>query len=230
MDPPLSRALHAFFRDPETDTYWSWGGLEGFAPTARLLRMTLVDGVARWTVAETAEAPSPRYGFFYAFDPERGHLTVFGGAQATAMAFDPAQDVWRLDLRSDPPTWTRLVEDTAAPGRRNGVFAFDPTGPRMWVFGGTADARTTEPGLWAIDTITGEAEEVARDGEPPLRSSDAGLFDPGGPAGPARLRELELGRLRRSERHRALRPPSSRGILALASLVAYAVGREIEAP
>lgn len=180
------RALHAFFYDPMTETYWTFGGLVGSAPRGDVRRMRVVDGTADWMFEETNEGPSARYGFFWGFDEEAGQLFVFSGAQGTAMV-DPAQDLWMLDVRTTPATWALVTEDaTLPPGRRNGVYAFDPRGPRLWVFGGTPDAMSSTPGLFAIDLgpiasgrmPTTQRLELA--GEAPLRSSGVGIFDPSG--------------------------------------------------
>lgn len=83
-------------------------------------------------------------------------------------------------MRADPPKWELLAEgDTVPPGRRNGCTVFDPTGPRLFVFGGTADAMTTEPGLFAFDARPGKPAwaELALADEPTLRSSGIGFFD-----------------------------------------------------
>ena len=146
-----ARALHAFFFDPETDTYWTFGGLVGSAPRGDVRRMVMVDEMAEWMFEETNEGPSGRYGFFWGFDEERGRLWVFSGAQGTGTV-DPARDLWMLDVRTTPATWTRVLEGDELPvGRRNGVHAWDPRGPRLWVFGGTPDAMSSTPGLFALD-------------------------------------------------------------------------------
>ena len=178
------RALHAFFYDPMTETYWTFGGLVGSAPRGDVRRMRMVDGTAEWMFEETNEGPSRRYGFFWGFDEERGVLWVFSGAQGTAMV-DPAHDLWMLDVRTTPAMWTPVLEGgDLPPGRRNGAFAFDPRGPRLWVFGGTPDAMSSTPGLFAIDVgpiASGRMPTTTRlelAGEPPLRSSGAAIFDP----------------------------------------------------
>ncbi len=103
---------------------------------------------------------------------------LFSGAQGTN-PLNAARDTWALDL--DPsPTWTLLMEgDAVPPGRRNGCMVFDPSGPRLIVFGGTANAMTSEPGLWAFDARPGHAawSQLVLDGEPPLRSSGFGFYD-----------------------------------------------------
>ena len=128
-------------------------------------------------------APSGRYGFFFAHDEENQRLVVFSGAQASVAAnpVNPAQDTWALELDEDPVRWTKLLDaDPAAPGRRNGCAAFDPIGQRMFVWGGTPDARNTEQGLFAIDLLAGH-ERITRVDVPlahATRSSCTGVYDP----------------------------------------------------
>lgn len=179
--PPSARSLHAFAYDPVSRRFAVFGGAGRLGPLGDTWIMTLDGDVASWTELATEDAPSPRYGFFSGFDAERGRLVVFSGAQGFN-PLDPAADTWALDLRSDPPAWRRLAsgdEPGSPPGRRNGVSVWDPTGPRLFVFGGTADARTSEPGLWAFDATPGAERwaRVEREMAPPVRSSAFGVFD-----------------------------------------------------
>ena len=158
-----------------------FGGAGRVGPLGDTWTMTLDGDVATWTELAPDDAPSARYGFFSGFDAERGRLVVFSGAQGFA-PLDPAADTWALDLRSDPPAWHRLAsgeEPGSPPGRRNGVAVWDPTGSRLFVFGGTADARGSEPGLWAFDATPGAERwaRVEREMSPPVRSSAFGVFD-----------------------------------------------------
>ncbi len=179
VNPPPARALHAFVYDPVTERFFAFGGF-GQGVYGDTWSMQLDGGVAHWTEHVLAAAPSRRYGFFYGFDADSGRLILFSGAQGTA-AVNPAHDTWALDVRSDPPSWQLLLDEAASPpGRRNGCMIFDPSGPRLWVFGGTPDAMTTAPGLWSFDARPGHEAwaQVVRDGEPPLRSSGFGAYDP----------------------------------------------------
>jgi hypothetical protein len=120
-------------------------------------------------------------GFFAGFDAERGRLIVFSGAQGMA-SVDPAKDTWSLDLASKVLTWRRLAsgnEPGSPPGRRNGDAVFDPTGPRLFVFGGTADMKDSEPGLWAFDVMPGHERWYRIDAlhPAPIRSSAIGFYD-----------------------------------------------------
>jgi hypothetical protein len=178
---PSARALHGFAYDSVADRYVMFGGA-GNAPLDDLWTMEIAGDVATWSeVIPAGAAPSARYGFFYGVDEVLGRLYLFSGAQGFA-SVNPAEDTWVLDMRADPPAWTLLLEGDGVtpPGRRNGCTVFDPTGPRMFVFGGTPDGMNSTPGLWVFDARPEHArwQQLVRDEEPPIRSSGFGFFDP----------------------------------------------------
>jgi hypothetical protein len=180
-NPPPVRSLHGFGYDPMSQRFVVFGGAGARSPLDDTWMMTLDNGVAVWTSVDVLEAPTARYGFFTAMDTDRGRFIVFSGAQGFAQ-IDAARDTWALDVRSTPPAWHQLAtgdEPGSPPGRRNGVSVWDPSGPRLWVIGGTADARTTEAGLWAFDALPGAEKwtRVDREGAAPLRSSAFGVYD-----------------------------------------------------
>ncbi|HEY1957543.1 MAG TPA: kelch repeat-containing protein [Polyangiaceae bacterium] len=184
VSPPPPRELHGFGYDPTSQNFVVFGGNRGgVGPLADTWIMQLSGDTANWTKL-SGPAPTPRYGFFYGTDEVAGRFIVFSGAQS-AKSQDPinaAQDTWALDLRADPSSWTRVLDGTEpnhAPGRRNGCFVVDPRGPSLYVFGGTSDGMTTQPGLFALDMRPGHEgfSQIARTGEPPLRSSDFGFYD-----------------------------------------------------
>lgn len=177
--PPPPRSLHAFVHDPADDAYYAFGGY-GTGLHGDVWRMTLSDGVARWEALELGDGPDPRYGFFYAFDPAARRLVVYSGARGL-VSINPGRDLWALELDGDAPRWRLLLEgDAVPPGRRNGTTLFDPERARMYVFGGTADGRTSEDGLFAFDLVPGAEAvvELDREGAPPVRSSGFGWHDP----------------------------------------------------
>ena len=157
VNAPAARELHVFSYDPGTDTFVLFGGVNN-APAVfnDTWTMKLVDGVATWTKLSLS-GPSGRYGSFFGMDENTGHLWVWSGAQypTGSDTVNAAKDLWMLDMRASPqPSWVRVLagtEDGAAKGRRNGGCVWDPHGPRMFVFGGTADAATTVPGLSVLD-------------------------------------------------------------------------------
>ncbi len=179
-NPPPPRSLHAFAYDGVTQRFVAFGGI-GSGPLADLWTMRLSPaGTAEWQKVSTTTGPTARYGFFAGHDVAGGRLIVFSGAQGTAV-LQPAQDTWSLDLRSDPPAWTRLNDGTGAPpGRRNGCAVYDPTTDGLFVFGGTSDAATSQPGLFVLDTRPSHATwaELATGTGPEPRSSGFGIYDP----------------------------------------------------
>lgn len=188
---PSARSLHVFAYDPQTDRYVLFGGVDtGILGDTWTMRIN-DQGAAEWTEHTLSPSPSPRYGTFFAFDEATGRLIVYSGGQ-TAVAGDPvnaADDAWALDLRADPIAWTRLSDGTEAgapSGRRNGAAAWDASAQRLFIFGGTDDARTTQPGLWVFDArpepMTDSRWQLLEPPAPPdlfappPRSSGAGFF------------------------------------------------------
>jgi hypothetical protein len=178
---PQARFLHVFAFDPLLERYFLFGGVSTtiFGDTW----MMEIDGAgtAVWTKLDIP-GPSPRYGAFYGFDEKNGRLIVFSGAQAPVAGnpVNAAGDTWALSTRSDPPTWTLLAEGAfAPPGRRNGSAAWDEPSSRLFVFGGTADAATTQEGLFVFDARPGLEgwHELPIPDAPPSRSSGLGFHD-----------------------------------------------------
>lgn len=165
-----ARSLHAFVKNG--DSYIVFGGAST-KPLNDTWEMK-ADGTATQI---SATGPSARYGFFYGADDQR--LIVFSGAQSFS-SVKPAQDTWAFSFADK--SWTQIAADDASSpkGRRNGCFVFDRENKRLFVFGGTADAMTTEPGFFVLDARPGHEAwtQVSREGEPPLRSSSFGFWDP----------------------------------------------------
>ncbi len=177
-EKPFARALHAFVYDAVSDRYFTFGGTAGFIYGDTWM-MEVVDGKAKWTeLMMPGGAPTPRYGFFYGFDEVAGRMLLFSGAQAGGADILPAADIWALDVRSDPPAWIWLT-DQGPEGRRNGCAIWDPSGPRLVVFGGTPDAMTSSPGLHLFDARPGFESwtTLPLANEPDVRSSGFGFFD-----------------------------------------------------
>ena len=178
VNPPPERALHAFAYDPGSQRFVVFGGA-GATFYNDVWIGTLTGDVMSWTEVQADEKPKGRFGLFYGMDSESGRLVIYSG-QTSQTKF--ADDTWALDVRAESPTWELLSEgggEGEPPGRRNGTFLFDPTAPRLFVFGGTSDGATTSPGLFAFDARAGHAGWTRLDLEdqPDLRSSGFGFFD-----------------------------------------------------
>jgi hypothetical protein len=180
-DPPQSRCLHAFVYDPKLDLFILFGGMttgRGWPEIHNdVWTMKLVGGRAKWTQLAVKQPPTPRYGFFYGYDPDGGRLIVFSGAQGVLWV-NPAHDTWLLSTREQPPAWKKWEKDSP-PGRRNGCFVYDPAEQCLFIFGGTPDKRNSEPNLSVFDArADGKGWSVLRlaDGPAP-RSSGFGFLD-----------------------------------------------------
>lgn len=182
--PPAARSLHAFGYDPQTDRFYLFGGV-GAVAYSDTWSLQITSDTGTWTNLKLKPAPSPRYGFFAAMDQKNGRLIVYSGAQNQTKT-DPvnaAQDTWALDTRSQPPAWTQILDgkgENEPPGRRNGCAVWDASGPRLLVFGGTPDAKETSPGFYLLDARPGKEAWTLLNlpGEPDLRSSGIGIYDP----------------------------------------------------
>lgn len=176
---PPARSLHAFAYDRGEDQFVVFGGA-GTKPLDDTWTMKVSGDTVTWKRLD-ATGPKARYGFSYGFDDRLRRLVIFSGAQRFS-PLDPAEDAWALDLGSVPATWRAIATgDASAPrGRRNGCFVYDQDRHALFVFGGTADAKVTEPGFFVLDAVPGRERwaKLARDGEPPLRSSGIGFHDP----------------------------------------------------
>jgi len=178
------RQLHAMGYDAEGDQLVVYGGFTD-TPRAAILDDTWLVAIAgdeaKWSEVRSAKAPEARYGAFSAFDREARRFVVWSGARIPTDAKDPvnaADDAWALDLGASPPAWSRLSpEGTAPPGRRNGCAMHDPVGRRLFVFGGTADARTSEKGLFVLSLEPGHERWSRLDlpDAPAVRSSGFGF-------------------------------------------------------
>ena len=144
----------------------------------------LVEGSAsgwqRVTVAE-GERPSGRYGFHYVHDPATNRVIVFGG-QVGPENLDLDGETWALDLEPDETgalVWTRIETPAEISPRRNGAFALDPEGHRMFVWGGTPDGADSVPGIDVLSLDRGREvwTHVELEGAPPSRTSAQGVYD-----------------------------------------------------
>jgi len=183
-EAPAGRSLHTFAFDAQGSRFAVFGGFSygGGGVQSDTWIGALAGDTVTWKKLETDAKPSARYGSFTAFDPKTRKLVVWSGAQKGKGGdqVNAAQDAWVLDLSADTPTWSELpLGDSPPPGRRNGCGTFEPESQRLFVFGGTKDAKTSEAGLWALDLSAKEPRFslIERTSQPPLRSSGFGFVD-----------------------------------------------------
>jgi hypothetical protein len=182
---PVGRELHVAQWDDAGARLVVFGGFHQDAMLQEALDdtwfVTFAGDAATWSELAAASRPSARYGSFSALDAPSRRIYVYSGGQ---MPFDPADpvnaadDTWVLDLASEPARWSKLAPAGETPrGRRNGCAMHDPLGRRLFVFGGTHDGATTEPGLFVLDLEPGHEAWTKLDvpNAPPLRSSGFGF-------------------------------------------------------
>jgi Galactose oxidase, central domain len=142
--------------------------IHAYAPTAGFVE-----------VMSTSPGPKGRYGFHYAYDEATDRVILFGGQNGTQNdAIDG--ETWALDLATDPPTWTRLFANGKGPTkRRNGAFALDPVGHRLFVWGGTPDGASSLPNLQALSLDRGAEQwsDIDVPSDVPMRTSALGVHD-----------------------------------------------------
>jgi hypothetical protein len=182
---PPPRSLHVFAHDAGSKRLAVFAGIiSGIGGGEALGGDTwlgkLEGDTVTWSELNVEKAPKPRYGAFHAFDVESKRLVVWsgGGVPTADGGANPAEDAWALDLSTDTPSWTKLaVAGTAPRGRRNGCAMHDPIGRRLFVYGGTYDGKTSEPGLWVLDLVPGREgwTRLELADAPPLRSSGFGF-------------------------------------------------------
>lgn len=183
---PAGRSLHAFAFDEKSSRFVVFGGVS-YEAQSMFLGDTWVGKLegdtVTWSELKPSAAPTARYGSFTAFDPKSRRLVVWSGAQKPkgGDSVNAAQDAWALDMTKDVPEWSALDLGASPPsGRRNGCGVFEPESQRLFVYGGTKDAKASETGLFALD-LSGASPtftRIEREGAPPLRSSGFGYVDP----------------------------------------------------
>jgi len=175
---PEPRALHGFVYDAARGRYLMFGGVSQRAMYDDVWSMRLEDGVAVWERLEVERGPGERYGFACAMDGAGDRMIVYSGA-VPGQGLVCAQDAWALDFSKETPAWERLTGEDATPtGRRNPLWAFDAGSRRLIVTGGTADGRSAEGDLVALDLSGESARWVGLDaGDVEIRASGMGFFD-----------------------------------------------------
>ena len=126
--------------------------------------------------------PGGRYGFHYVYDEATDRVIVFGG-QVGAENLDIDGQTWALDLEPDESgslVWTQLETPAETSPRRNGAYALDPEGHRMFVWGGTPDGADSVPGLDVLSLDRGREvwTHLEIEESPPSRTSAQGVYDP----------------------------------------------------
>ena len=102
-------------------------------------------------LSTTGPPPEPRSNPAGGYDEVADRLLVFGGNTSTDGAFfQPVGDLWELDLEN--LSWAPILNGGAPPARLQHTATIDPTGRRMFIYGGTASFFGPFVGdLWALN-------------------------------------------------------------------------------
>lgn len=160
-----------------------WLSVCGASQSAGLnCRVTAFTEEVGWeSLSVDAEAGRPRgrYGFAYAFDEENDRIVIFGGQDGGANeAIDG--ETWALELAGPSPRWVQLFDETEEiTKRRNGAWALDAEGARLFVWGGTPDGANSVEGLQVLHLDRGHERwhSIATPNNVPPRTSGGGIYD-----------------------------------------------------
>lgn len=174
----------AFFFDAKRDRWLAICGADGVVGLqcdVKAFTRGPTGGTWRRVTVASGPKPAPRAGFFWAYEPSGDRFVMFGGDGSVSGGGQILQDTWALELGDDVPRWKLLsAQETPALGRRNGAYAFDPIGLRLFTWGGTPDGATTLKGLHVLDLEKGfeRWHTVAVPMPPPDRTSGQAVYEP----------------------------------------------------
>lgn len=178
----LNVELQGLVYDRNTDNILTFLGLQydgGYSFFDELGTLACCEGAPTWMRRNNLTSPSVRYGFAYYHDEAQDRVVIFGGGQAPTQ-FDQvnaAKDTWSLDLKTQ--TWSPLPTKGEVVGGRNSCWAYDQVHRRLFVFGGTADGRTSIPDAYVLhdDIDNASWHKLTLDNAPDYRASCTALYD-----------------------------------------------------
>jgi len=144
-DSPTELLGTAMAYDSDSDRMIVFGGFD-FGSVENNETWAYDVDAGRWERMEPAQSPSPRNFAALAYDADSDRVILFGGAPSSGAH----GDTWAYDYEGD--TWTEMSPTAAPSGRTYSAIAYDPTGDRMILFGGSEDAEISSLGdTWAYD-------------------------------------------------------------------------------
>ncbi|MEO7732470.1 MAG: kelch repeat-containing protein, partial [Kofleriaceae bacterium] len=130
---------------------WEWGGAG-----------------ADWQHVAPATVPPARRSHMMAYDPGRGRVVMFGGADARGVR----DDVWEWD----GVDWRAIAYDAVPRPRRHPAMAYDAARGEAVMFGGVDDTGQRRlDDTWIWDGVGWRARTVAT--APPARTAHAVVYD-----------------------------------------------------
>lgn len=179
---PSGRMLTSMVYDPVRDRMITFGGHPDYLNDTWALNLS---GAPSWAQVSPVGPPPPaRWGHSLIYDPVGDRVIVFGGIGLSGNL----NDVWALNLATTP-TWVQLSPSGTAPNARRGMSSvYDPTVPRMLMFGGIS-AFGSQNDLWEL-SLSGATEwsQLAPVSGPPAGRGHAGAI-----LQPARARIILYG-------------------------------------
>lgn len=132
---PIGRNAHSSIYDPLRDRMLALGGITVNGDVNEVWSLSF-SGVPEWTqIATTGDGPPPLRQSTAVYDPVRDRMVVFGGLDVVGnQGFN---QVWALDLTSDPAVWSQVTVDGTPPSGRWGASSvYLPDLDALLVFGG----------------------------------------------------------------------------------------------
>jgi len=120
-----------------------------------------------WQTIPTANAPSARHLYGFAFDSARGRAVLFGGRTST----QTLADTWEYD----GVNWAQRTTPTAPPARQEMAMVYDASLGKVVMFGGLDSASAPLGDTWVYDGA--DWEEMAPAASPSPRYRMAAIYD-----------------------------------------------------
>lgn len=170
---PDRRASHSAIYDPIGDRMVVFGGWNGYQALADT--WTLALGTSAWSQLTTAgSTPAARLGHVAVFDPLQNRMILFGGNNATDLAF------WVLTLGASP-TWSQLpTSGFPIEPRYLATAVYDSKLARMVTFGGVDPLNAPRNDTFVLDLgFHPFVTEISPLGNLPVsRGSHVAAYDP----------------------------------------------------
>jgi adhesin/invasin len=158
---PPARYGAAMAYDPALGELVLFGGTSG-TPGGAMNDTWAWNGTAWHQLTVTGSTPSARFGATMSYDPALGELVLFGGTVEDASGtISMDGDTWTFDGTS----WSELNPGAAPSARYGAAGAYDATSQQLLLFGGSTNAASIAPsvfagGTWSFESPPGQPTAV----------------------------------------------------------------------